>query len=42
MERQARIVAELGEYERAELLLEESGSARAAAIQSRQDELTEI
>jgi hypothetical protein len=42
MERQARIVAELGEYERAESLLEESGSARTAAIQSRQDELKEI
>jgi hypothetical protein len=42
MERQARIVAELGEYERAESLLEESSSARAAAIQSRQDELKEI
>jgi hypothetical protein len=42
MKRQARIVAELGEYERAESLMQESDSTRAAAIQSRQDELTEI
>jgi hypothetical protein len=41
-ERQARIVAEFGEYELAESLMEESASARAAAIQSRQDELNEI
>jgi hypothetical protein len=42
MERQARIVAEFGEYERAESLMEESSSARAAAIQSRQDEINDV